>query len=123
MGMFRIGEFSKLPQVPVNTPRYYDEVDLFKPAVVDGTAGYRYYAAEQLAAIHRILALRDLGFSLHQIARILRANPSPEEPEGRCGSEKPSYRRISRRPDGGYAESLGASPSLVQAHFLCTRRW
>jgi effector-binding domain-containing protein len=69
--MFKIGEFSKLSLVPVKTLRYYDEIDLLRPEHVDGFTGYRYYAAEQLPRLNRILALKDLGFSLEQIARLL----------------------------------------------------
>ncbi len=32
---------------------------------------YRYYAVGQLPRLNRILALKDLGFSLDQIARVL----------------------------------------------------
>jgi len=69
--MFKIGEFSKLSQVPVKTLRYYDEIDLLKPAKVDDFTGYRYYSAEQLFQLNRILALKDLGLSLAQIGHIL----------------------------------------------------
>ncbi len=29
--MFRIGEFSKITQVPASTLRYYDDIGLFRP--------------------------------------------------------------------------------------------
>ncbi len=80
--MFKIGEFSRLVQVPVKTLRYYDEIGLFKPAYVDETTGYRYYKADQLPKIHRILALRDLGFPLKQIAQLLEEGISPEALKG-----------------------------------------
>lgn len=44
---------------------------LLKPAQVDPSTGYRYYGAEQLARLNRILAFKDLGFSLEQIAELL----------------------------------------------------
>ncbi len=69
--MFRIGEFSKLSQVTVKTLRYYDEIGLLKPANVDPFTGYRYYSADQLPRLNRILALKDLGLSLAEIARLL----------------------------------------------------
>ena len=80
--MFKIGEFSRLAQVPVKTLRYYDEIGLLKPAKVDESTGYRYYSADQLPRLHRILALRDLGFSLRQIARFLSEELSPAELRG-----------------------------------------
>ena len=69
--MFKIGDFSRLTQVPVSALRYYDEMGLLKPGRVDRYTGYRYYSAEQLPRLNRILALKDLGFSLEQITRLL----------------------------------------------------
>lgn len=80
--MFRIGEFSKLSQVPVKTLRFYDEMGLFSPAEVDRFTGYRYYSAHQLPRINRILALKDLGFSLEQITRMLDENLSVDTLHG-----------------------------------------
>jgi DNA-binding transcriptional MerR regulator len=69
--MIRIGDFSKLSCVTVKTLRFYDEEGLLKPVQVDQFTGYRYYEFEQLARLHRILALRDLGFSIESIAQLL----------------------------------------------------
>lgn len=80
--MFSIGDFSKLSRVPVSALRYYDEVGLLKPSQVDASSGYRYYAASQLPRLNRILALKDLGFSLEQIARVLNEGLGPEELRG-----------------------------------------
>lgn len=70
--MLKIGDFSKLAQVSVKTLRYYAELGLLKPAWIDRFTSYRYYAPEQLPRLNRILALKDLGFSLDQIAVLLR---------------------------------------------------
>src|SRR5438128_819456 len=69
--MFRIGEFSRLTQVTVKALRYYDEVGLLQPAAVDELTGYRYYALNQVPRLNRILALKELGLSLEQIALLL----------------------------------------------------
>ena len=69
--MIRIGDFSKLSRVPVKTLRYYDEVGLFQPVEVDPVTGYRLYEYSQLSDLNRILALKDLGFSLAEIAQLL----------------------------------------------------
>lgn len=82
MTMLRIGEFSRLSQVPIKTLRYYDEIGLFKPSQIDKFTDYRYYALEQLAHIHSIMALKELGLSLEEIAQLLRENLSPEEIRG-----------------------------------------
>ncbi len=70
--MFKIGDFSKLAQVSVKTLRYYGERGLLKPAWIDRYTGYRYYTAEQLPRLNRILTLKELGFSLEQITALLR---------------------------------------------------
>jgi DNA-binding transcriptional MerR regulator len=69
--MLRIGDFARLSRVPVKTLRYYDDLGLFTPQRVDRATGYRYYAVEQLPRLNRLLALRDLGFSLEQIGTVL----------------------------------------------------
>lgn len=80
--MFKIGEFSKLVQVSVPTLRYYDQLGLLKPVHVDPLTGYRYYSASQLPRLHRILALRALGFSLEQIATALDEGLTIEQMRG-----------------------------------------
>ncbi len=80
--MIKIGEFSKLVQVPIATLRYYDQVGLLKPVDVDRFTGYRYYSATQLPRLHRILALKGLGFSLEQISMLLDEDLSPEQMRG-----------------------------------------
>jgi len=67
----KIGNFGRIGQVTVQTLRHYDEMGLLKPSEVDTLSGYRYYAVDQLPRLHRILALKDLGFSLEQIAHLL----------------------------------------------------
>lgn len=70
--MLKIGEFSKVAQVSVKTLRLYGELGLLRPAWIDRYTGYRYYTLEQLPRLNRILALKDLGFSLEQIKQLLR---------------------------------------------------
>lgn len=76
--MFKIGAFSKLSRVPVKTLRYYDEIGLLRADRVDDFTGYRYYTLDQLPRLNRILALKDLGFSLEQVARLLDGELTPE---------------------------------------------
>ena len=80
--MLKIGDFSSLSQVSIKTLRYYDERGLLSPAHVDSETGYRYYSASQLSLLHRILALRDLGFSLEQIAACLADTVTAEQMRG-----------------------------------------
>ena len=80
--MFKIGEFSKLVQVPVATLRFYDQIGLLEPIEVDRTTGYRYYSASQLPRLHRILALKGLGFSLERIGEVLTEDLTVEQMRG-----------------------------------------
>jgi DNA-binding transcriptional MerR regulator len=80
--MLRIGDFSQLAQVSIRTLRHYDELGLLKPASIDRFTDYRYYAIEQLPRLNRILALKDLGFSLEQIKRVLDDDLSIEQLQG-----------------------------------------
>ncbi len=80
--MLKIGDFSRLSLVSVKTLRYYDELGLLKPSRVHGFTGYRYYTAEQLPRLNRILALKDLGLSLEQIGVLLNKEVSSEELRG-----------------------------------------
>ena len=69
--MLKIGEFAWLSQVTVETLRHYDRIDLLKPVHLDRFTGYRYYSLDQLPRLNRILALKDLGLPLKEIARLL----------------------------------------------------
>lgn len=69
--MFNIGEFAKLGQVSVRMLRHYDAIGLLPPAAVDPASGYRTYRAGQLGRLNRIIALKDLGFSLQQVQVML----------------------------------------------------
>ena len=80
--MIRIGDFSKLSRVSVKTLRYYDEMGLLKPVEVDRFTGYRLYEYSQLSVLNRILALKELGFSLEEIGRLLDDGLSVEQMRG-----------------------------------------
>jgi DNA-binding transcriptional MerR regulator len=69
--MFSIGDFAKLGRVSVRMLRHYDAIGLLIPAVVDPCTGYRFYNAEQLRRLNRVIALKDLGFTLQQVQAIL----------------------------------------------------
>lgn len=77
--MFRIGDFSRLTQVTVKALRHYDSLGLLKPAYIDPESGYRHYSGSQLPRLNRILAMKDLGFSLEQIGQLLDADLSSEQ--------------------------------------------
>ncbi len=80
--MFRIGDFSRLTRVSIKTLHHYDELGLFMPLRVDPLTGYRYYSFDQLPRLNRILALKDLGFTLEQVRQVLDDCLSAEELRG-----------------------------------------
>ena len=80
--MFRIGEFSKIAQVSGRQLRFYDEIGLLSPDFTDPQTGYRFYSAQQLPRLNRILVLKELGLSLEQITQFLERNASIDEIRG-----------------------------------------
>ena len=71
MVSWSIAQVARMSKVTSRTLRHYDEIGLLKPVRVDQFTGYRYYSVAQLPRLNRILALKDLGFSLDQIAVVL----------------------------------------------------
>lgn len=86
--MFKIGEFSQLGQVTIRTLRHYDDLELLKPAYTDPESDYRYYTIEQLPRLNRIIALKELGLSLEQIAQLLDAELSADQLRGMLASRQ-----------------------------------
>jgi DNA-binding transcriptional MerR regulator len=80
--ILKIGEFARVGQVSIATLRYYDQCGLLKPNALDPDTSYRYYSLDQLARLHRILALKELDFPLEQIARLLEEDLSLEQLRG-----------------------------------------
>lgn len=74
--MLKIGEFARLAQVSIKTLRYYDKIGLLVPTKTDPENGYRLYQMDQLADMMRILALKDCGFALDDIASLLSTHDS-----------------------------------------------
>jgi DNA-binding transcriptional MerR regulator len=69
-----IQEVARLAGTTSRTLRHYDDVGLLRPSRI-GANGYRYYDADALVRLQRILLLRDLGLGLPQIAQALESQP------------------------------------------------
>jgi DNA-binding transcriptional MerR regulator len=80
--MLTISEFARLGQVSPRMLRHYDETGLLTPARVDAQTGYRFYDIARLGRLHRLVALRELGFTLEQIRPILEEELHPGELRG-----------------------------------------
>jgi DNA-binding transcriptional MerR regulator len=80
--MLNIGEFARIGQVSPRMLRHYDRIGLLVPDRVDPDTGYRSYGIRQLERLHRLLALRDLGFTLEQIRSLLDRHAPVQELRG-----------------------------------------
>jgi len=135
--MIKIGDFSRLSQVPISTLRYYDEMGLLQPAAVDEATGYRFYTLEQLPLLNRILALKWLGLSLDQIAQLmteevptshirgmlrmkrLDLQQQVREAEERLSRVETRLKMLEQEKDMAYDVVLKSIPSLMIASRRC----
>ena len=77
--MYTIGQFAAVTKLPARTLRFYDSIDLLKPALVDEDNGYRYYNEKSLLIARQILIFRECGMSLKSIGKIIDKNESSED--------------------------------------------
>jgi DNA-binding transcriptional MerR regulator len=77
-----ISDFARLGQVSVRMLRHYDAIGLLVPDHVDPASGYRSYSPEQLSVLNRLVALKDLGFSLEQVRSVLAETVGIDELRG-----------------------------------------
>ena len=66
-----IKDFSKLCNCTTQTLRYYDHVNLLKPARVDDWTGYRYYSEEQALLYVKIKNFQEADFTIEEIKKLL----------------------------------------------------
>lgn len=76
---FTIGEISKLFNIPIKTLRYYDDIELFKPAFIDKQSKYRYYSIDQFVIIDIIKNSKLMGMSLQEIKNVINCDSSIED--------------------------------------------
>jgi DNA-binding transcriptional MerR regulator/effector-binding domain-containing protein len=73
MQRLTIGAFSRLTHLSIKTLRYYHEVGLLEPAVVDPDSGYRYYRPGQAQSAQLVRRFRDLGLPVADVKAVLAA--------------------------------------------------
>jgi DNA-binding transcriptional MerR regulator/effector-binding domain-containing protein len=66
-----IGEFSHVAHLTIKALRHYHDQGLLVPELVDEETGYRYYGPGSLERARAIQALKEMGFSLAEIATLL----------------------------------------------------
>jgi DNA-binding transcriptional MerR regulator len=89
----RISDLAKLTNTSPRMLRHYDEIGLFKPARTYPN-GYREYSVAQLPELNRILALKDLGFTLEQILNLLTEHSAERLREMLVAQESELERRL-----------------------------
>lgn len=67
---YTIQKLSLLAGVSTRTLRYYDEIDILKPARIN-SSGYRIYGREEVDRLQQILFYKELGLPLDQIKEII----------------------------------------------------
>lgn len=65
--MYKIGEFSKIVDIPVRTLRFYDQYGVLQPSEIDEFTNYRYYSEEDVIECELIKLLKSLDFTLEEI--------------------------------------------------------
>jgi DNA-binding transcriptional MerR regulator len=75
----RIGQFARRTGLSIRTLRFYDAVNVLRPAEVDPRTGYRHYALHQLVSARRVVALRRLGLELEEIRQALTGEAAERE--------------------------------------------
>ena len=77
--MLRIGEIAGFFNVSVKAIRIYEKLGILKPDKIDPMTGYRYYAPGQVKQLDAILELRELGFSLNEIKKLLEKDVTEDQ--------------------------------------------
>ncbi len=75
--VYRVGQLAELTGLTVRTLHHYDGIGLLSPSQRSG-AGYRLYGGADVERLYEILALRQLGLSLEQIAEAITGQTSLE---------------------------------------------
>ena len=75
----KIGEFAKYCGTKISILRHYNKEKILIPERIDMFTGYRYYSPLQKTIFERITALKNAGFTLHEIRRIISFSMSEEE--------------------------------------------
>ncbi|MCA9690326.1 MAG: MerR family transcriptional regulator [Myxococcales bacterium] len=75
-GPWKVGALARATGISVRTLHYYEEIGLLTPSA-RSRADHRLYDRDDLGRLHRILALRHLGFPLEDIGALLDGGDMP----------------------------------------------
>jgi DNA-binding transcriptional MerR regulator len=108
-GLLSIGEFAKRSALSVSALRFYADCGLLVPARIDGSTGYRYYAAEQVHQAALVRHLRAVEMPIQDIQLFLTADPAAAQ-----AMLDSHWRRIERRLDSS-RRALAAVQMLLRS--------
>ncbi len=106
-----IQDIARLAGTTSRTLRHYDDVGLVKPSRIGGN-GYRYYDAEALVRLQRVLLLRELGLGIPAIGEVLAGERDDtaalrihlewlDHEQGRIARQRASVERTITELEGG----------------------
>lgn len=68
--VWKVGELAKRTGLTVRTLHHYDRIRLFSPSRIT-ESGHRLYTEDDIVRLHRIVSLKELGFGLEEIRRLM----------------------------------------------------
>lgn len=75
---YTIKALAELVGISTRTLRYYDQINLLKPATTND-ANYRLYERKQVQRLHEIMTYRSLSFTLEEIKQLLKKPPTERD--------------------------------------------
>ena len=92
LAIMLISEFARLGQVSVRMLRHCDAIGLLSPNRFESGSGYRSYSPDQLHVLNRIVALKELGFTLDQVGACCTMTLMSASCAGCCACGEPNWR-------------------------------
>jgi DNA-binding transcriptional MerR regulator len=119
--MLKVGELARRTGLTVRTLHHYDAIGLLRPSLRT-ESGQRLYSAGDVARLHQVISLRQLGFSLAEVRDCLqRSSFSPREVIrlhiARLREQMAHQERLCRRLDA-VAARLSAAEEVSADEFL-----
>jgi len=92
--LLRIGEIAGFFNVSAKALRIYEKMGIVKPVKIDTKTKYRYYSADQVQQLNALLDLKELGFSLSEIKKLLDGGMTNEKFMEALAHKKTSWQNI-----------------------------
>lgn len=77
--MYTIGELSRITNTTIKALRHYHDKGVLVPSYIEETTNYRYYNHSDVEKVSVIATLKLVGFSLNEIAVLLREKPDDDD--------------------------------------------